>query len=590
MMKSVGMVMLQVALFYIVLGGNAKSQMVLDGSGNAALIQKDPASIGHIDYGGYARDIYVSGSYAYLATYDDGLRIYDITMPTYPLPVGHIDEGGEAYGIHVSGSYAYLANYDDVLRIYDITDPSEPDPVGHADDGGSAEGIYVSGSYAYLASQYHGLRIYDVTDPANPLSVSRIDDGGVTVGIYVSGSYAYLANYEDGLRIYDITDPSAPEFVDYVDDGGYAEGIYVSGSFAYLANGTDGLRIYYIADPTNPLNVGHIDDSGSAYGIYVSGSYAYLANYSDGLRIYDVSGVDAPTGFIGALASTNVDVTQNLIVGNDACVESSLAVGAGGLQVDPGNGIKAANLHVRRSVGGNAGDPENNIAVFENTNAATNEGPDVLSLIMHAENPGAGSNFISFSDGIGMLGSIEGTGGSIQLNTSGGDFAEYLPKENVAEELKPGDIVGLFAGKVTRKTEDAERLMVITTSPAVLGNRPREENDSAYAKVAFVGQVPVNVAGPVGAGDYIIASGRTDGTGLAVSAEDIRLDQIPHTVGRALEGSHEEDVKPVRVLVGVSSDPMFFKMLQKKEARISELESRLAALESMIKEQRFAAK
>jgi len=355
------------------LGTTSPTELLEMTNGDLLITQGDPISTGHIDDGDWAYDIYVSGAYAYLANYNDGLRIYDITDPTSPQSVGHIDDGGIAYGIYVSGAYAYLANGTDGLRIYDVSDPTSPQSVGHIDNGGTAYGIYVSGSYAYLANNTGGLRIYDVTDPTSPQSVGNIDDGGNAYGIYVSGSYAYLANFSDGLRIYDITDPTSPQSVGHIDNGSYASDIYVSGSYAYLANLDDGLRIYDITDPSSPQSVGHIDNGGQANGIYVSGSYAYLANYAGGLRIYDItdptspqsvghirdegyangiyvsgsyaylanyggglriyeiSGVHAPSGYVGAFKSDNVDILDNLIVGNDAYVRSGLTVGSNGI-------------------------------------------------------------------------------------------------------------------------------------------------------------------------------------------------------------------------------------------------------------------
>jgi hypothetical protein len=60
----------------------------------------------------------VSGNYAYLANYTDGLRVYNIGIPTNPVNIGNTNNGGVAYGVTVSGNYAYLANQFDGLRVY----------------------------------------------------------------------------------------------------------------------------------------------------------------------------------------------------------------------------------------------------------------------------------------------------------------------------------------------------------------------------------------------------------------------------------------------------------------------------------------
>ena len=107
MKKTVPIIILQIALFFFVLTGTARSQMIIDSSGNAVLKQRDPDSIGHFqEVSGSSNAIYVSGSHAYLANGGDGLRIYDITDPTDPVSIGHIDDGGQATHYH-SGIYNY---------------------------------------------------------------------------------------------------------------------------------------------------------------------------------------------------------------------------------------------------------------------------------------------------------------------------------------------------------------------------------------------------------------------------------------------------------------------------------------------------
>ena len=97
------------------------------------------------------------------------------------------------------------------------------------------------------------------------------------------------------------------------------------------------------------------------------------------------------------------------------------------------------------------------------------------------------------------------------------DYAEYLERLNEYEVIRPGCIVGEHNGKISKITSNSNNLFVISTAPGVLGNMPPKEKESKYEKVAFMGQVPVLVAGKVKAGDFIIPSGLNDGVGLAVS-------------------------------------------------------------------------
>jgi hypothetical protein len=248
---------------------------------------------------------------------------------------------------------------------------------------------------------------------------------------------------------------------------------------------------------------------------------------------------------------------------------------------DGGVGINttspSTSLHVQKNISGGAS-MANHVAAIENTSTGTS--PDVLMLKVNNTNPGIACNFITFGDSAKNLGSIEGNGsGGIQLNTSGGDFAEYLPKATPDETLAPGDIVGLFPEGLSKKTELAQRIMVITTAPAVLGNMPRTKDVSLYAAAAFLGQVPAKVAGSVAAGDYIVPAGRADGIGVAVSPSEITAGQYGSIVGRALESSTQEDVKTVNVLVGLPETGLWDADMEVADSQIHLIEDRIAALE-----------
>jgi hypothetical protein len=251
---------------------------------------------------------------------------------------------------------------------------------------------------------------------------------------------------------------------------------------------------------------------------------------------------------------------------------------AGGVGV--GNNAPLTQLHVKKNVSGSAV-IGNHVAAIENT--STDSSPDVLALKVNIASPTGGTNFVSFRDSTGFVGAIEGDGsGGITYKSGGGDFAEYLPRLDSAEALAPGDIVGLFAGGVSRATEGARRALVVSTAPIVLGNRPDAGEEGRYVPIALLGQVPVRVRGGVRAGDYIVPSGRADGTGVAVPPGEITAGQAAQVVGRALEGVQAGDVSPVKTLVGLSQGEILQTVLEGRDTRIRDLEARVAALEATV--------
>jgi len=249
-----------------------------------------PISIGHANDGGNAYGVAVAGHFAYLANYNDGLRIYDISNPANPVSVGHINHGFAA-GVALAGNLACVADSADGLRIYDVSNPANPVSVGNTNNGASASSVAVAGNYAYLANNGDGLRIYDISNPANPVNVGHaaISISGNASGVAVAGNYVYLANNGDGLRIYDVSNPANPVNIGSTNDPGFALGVAVAGNNAYLANGFDGLRIYDVSTPANPIGIGYAPiTGGNAFAVTTSGNYAYLANFDDGLHIYNI--------------------------------------------------------------------------------------------------------------------------------------------------------------------------------------------------------------------------------------------------------------------------------------------------------------
>ena len=126
-------------------------------------------------------------------------------------------------------------------------------------------------------------------------------------------------------------------------------------------------------------------------------------------------------------------------------------------------------------------------------------------------------------------------GAGVTYESGSGDYAEWLERQEASEKLSAADIVGVYGGKITRQTGSADHVMVISVKPIVLGNMPAEGREADYEMVAFMGQTPVKVRGRVRIGDFIVPSGREDGTGVAVRPDDLTAAQLGSVVGVAWE-------------------------------------------------------
>jgi len=110
--------------------------------------------------------------------------------------------------------------------------------------------------------------------------------------------------------------------------------------------------------------------------------------------------------------------------------------------------------------------------------------------------------------------------------------------------------VGVVNGVISKSTVGARSIRVISSTPVVAGNFPGENNKDGFGLVAFMGQVSVRVVGPVRAGDYLIPSGRQDGTAVGVVASSVvNPDQI---IGQAWGSSDKAGESRVNAVVGLS--------------------------------------
>jgi len=160
------------------------------------------------------------------------------------------------------------------------------------------------------------------------------------------------------------------------------------------------------------------------------------------------------------------------------------------------------------------------------------------------------------------------------------DYAEYIEKEDPDELMFSGMVVGVKNGRISKVTDNADKVMALSSNPAVVGNAVADSLKPLYDLAAFIGQVPVWVLGKVNSGDYIIASGKNNGAAIAVSPEELREDQLLQIVGRAWESSDVSKLKTVNTAIGIESGETA-QILKKQQDKIDELEAKIDRLGNM---------
>ncbi|HBA85287.1 MAG TPA: hypothetical protein DCZ95_14465 [Verrucomicrobia bacterium] len=252
-------------------------------------------------------------------------------------------------------------------------------------------------------------------------------------------------------------------------------------------------------------------------------------------------------------------------------VKASGGVGLG--TADP-----LTQLTVERNVNA-SGTPENHVALIRNSSTGSNG--DILALRSgYVSNPGGSINYVSFFKGDdALIGEIQGNGsGGVSYNTTGADYAEYVPLADGATRPEAGTIVGIAGGRVVTETETASRFMVVSDRAAVVGNVPGEDTDG-YALICFIGQVPVWVRGPVQAGDYVVTG--ADGIGVAVAAEQVREADLGRIVGQAWESHDGTEPRRINTAIGLDQTAACRQVLQNELKEVRDL---VAGLSQRVRE------
>ena len=230
------------------------------------------------------------------------------------------------------------------------------------------------------------------------------------------------------------------------------------------------------------------------------------SNYQ-GVILYDNSADAMKFGTNGGTEAMRITSSQNLCIGGTA----NTGVGKGGLRLTYGSGESDGNYFFVGQGGGS-----NAISVLMEVVQATGYATTTAAMKVGRH---TGNNR-----------SIN-AGGTV--NASGADYAEYMLKSDSCGDIAKGDVVGVDSdGKLTKKFSEANSFVIKSTDPSYVGGdtwwtesepEPKFTDDTKTTKtddfidwetrmetarvkvdrIAFSGQVPVNITGSFNVGDYV---------------------------------------------------------------------------------------
>ncbi|MEH6538093.1 MAG: hypothetical protein V7719_16955 [Psychroserpens sp.] len=213
--------------------------------------------------------------------------------------------------------------------------------------------------------------------------------------------------------------------------------------------------------------------------------------------------------------------------------------------------------------------------------APTKIGEKIFNVVVKIANAAAavGSSVLSYAELVAFeVFSEENIGVSYQ--SGAGDYAEWLPKENINAHFSAGELVGIKNGLVTKNIWGAEKIMVVSTRPIVLGNMPQKSNEKNNVKIAFIGQVPVKVLGSVSPGDFILPNILDNRYGTAVNPKEMKALDYKRMVGVAWNIiGVSEGINIVNVAVGINTNNLS-DIVSQQETEIKALNEELINLKT----------
>ncbi len=297
-----------------------------------------------------AEGITVLGDLAFVACFDDGFSVIDVSNKNSISEVYHAAAGTDGLGqvynmaaVDLSGKITLFVTSNPLTAIYEVTGPiSSPSLVNLSTSMSGADDVKVIGNYAYITSGWF-LEVYDITNPNLPILEDSIwpDPSNPVEALDVANGRAYATIRDTGFCVIDVTDPKNIALVQSYATPGEARGITVFGNYAYLSDGFDyGVNIFGIANPssgiledtysslngptniavmrdhlfvtekridwalvvidaTQPSSLSLAGDSGDTFDytpvdLKIVGQYALFAAERSGTMIYDISDVSNP--------------------------------------------------------------------------------------------------------------------------------------------------------------------------------------------------------------------------------------------------------------------------------------------------------
>ena len=273
-------------------------ESIIGGDGGYKIVSKYATS-------GYAQDIVIKDTVAYICQGQAGLLIVSISNPNQPRFLSELTYGLRGYGYKIArkDSIIYLAAGTFGVNIVNAKDPFNPLIIPENRAISPAKNFHIMGDFLFTAVSEEGVNISKIDDPVHPniRQTFFIPGFGQAVCTSADSNYLFIASGEVGISIFDISDfqdgYNVYPLVGTLDTPGFAEDVIIHPNLpiAFVACGTGGLVIADYSDTSNVKIVSIYSTGGYAKEVFYQNNKVYVTTELRGLQIIDVSNVNSPS-------------------------------------------------------------------------------------------------------------------------------------------------------------------------------------------------------------------------------------------------------------------------------------------------------
>ena len=288
---------LLVIIFLMSCGTPNDPESIIGGDGGYKIVSKFVTS-------GFAQDVAVNDTLAFVAQGEGGLMIINIADPRNPKELSTVAQDLKGYGYKVSNkdSVVYVAAGAFGVSVVDAANPEDPIVTATNLPIKPAKSFDIMDNFLFTAIGEYGFKISEISYPTQPDPRGETVTPGFAQGLFVTPDKNYLlvACGEMGFAIYNISElqngwGSYP-VLGWVDTPGYAENVVAHPDlpYAFIASGTGGLIIVDYSDSVDIKIIGSYNTGGYAKEVFYQNNKVYVTTELRGLQIIDVSNITSP--------------------------------------------------------------------------------------------------------------------------------------------------------------------------------------------------------------------------------------------------------------------------------------------------------